>query len=86
MPFPPPEDLPDPGIEPKSPALAGGFFTTEPLEKPNLSLSLVIFHLLDSARLPSLLVSAAVVAVTLFYLHYCRSLLTSFFNSGLAPV
>ena len=31
FPFPPPEDLPDPGIEPRSPALAGGFFTTEPL-------------------------------------------------------
>ena len=34
MPFPPPGDLPDPGIEPMSPALAGGFFTTEPPEKP----------------------------------------------------
>ena len=30
LPFPPPGDLPDPGIEPASPALAGGFFTTEP--------------------------------------------------------
>ena len=29
MPFPPPGDLPDPEIEPKSPALAGEFFTTE---------------------------------------------------------
>ena len=28
--FPPPGDLPDPGIKPASPALAGGFFTTEP--------------------------------------------------------
>ena len=31
LPFPPPGDLPDPGIEPASlisPALAGGFFTT----------------------------------------------------------
>jgi len=31
LPFPPPEDLPDPGIEPVSPAgaaLAGGFLTT----------------------------------------------------------
>ena len=27
--FPPPGDLPDPGIEPVSPALAGGFFITE---------------------------------------------------------
>ena len=32
--FPSPGDLPDPGTEPGSPALAGGFFTTEPLEKP----------------------------------------------------
>ena len=31
--FIPPEDLPDPGIEPTSPALAGRFFTTEPPEK-----------------------------------------------------
>ena len=30
LPFPSPWDLPDPGIEPASPALAGGFFTTEP--------------------------------------------------------
>ena len=31
LPFPPPGELPDPGIEPPSPtslALAGGFFTT----------------------------------------------------------
>ena len=27
LPLPPPGDLPDPGIEPLSPALAGGFFT-----------------------------------------------------------
>ena len=35
-PFPSPGDLPDPGTEPVSPALAGGFFTTEPPEKPFL--------------------------------------------------
>ena len=28
LPFPSPGDLPDPGIKPASPALAGGFFTT----------------------------------------------------------
>ena len=28
--FPSPGGLPDPGIEPASPALAGKFFTTEP--------------------------------------------------------
>ena len=27
--FPPLEELPDPGIQPESSALAGGFFTTE---------------------------------------------------------
>ena len=35
MPFPPPGDLPDPGIESASPALAGEFFTTEPPGKPS---------------------------------------------------
>ena len=30
LPFPPPGDLPDPGIKLVSPALAGRFFTTEP--------------------------------------------------------
>ena len=38
LPFPPPGDLPDPGIDPKSPAspaLAGRFFTTEQPEKPS---------------------------------------------------
>ena len=34
LPFPSPADLPDLGIEPSSPAMAGGFFTTEPLGKP----------------------------------------------------
>ena len=29
----PPGDLPDPGIEPESPALTGRFFTAEQLEK-----------------------------------------------------
>ena len=32
--FPTPRDLPNPGIEPGSPALAGGFFTTEPPGMP----------------------------------------------------
>jgi len=34
LPFPSPEDLPNLGIEPMSPALAGIFFTTESLGKP----------------------------------------------------
>ena len=35
LPFPTPRDLPDPGIQPASPALAGRFFTTAP---PNPSI------------------------------------------------
>ena len=31
LPFPPPTNLPNPGIKPAFPALAGRFFTSEPL-------------------------------------------------------
>jgi len=34
--IPSPGNPPDPGIEPTAPALAGGFFTTEPPGKPSL--------------------------------------------------
>ena len=34
---PTPGDLPDPGIEPASLALAGGFFTTMPPGKPDVT-------------------------------------------------
>ena len=37
LPFPPPEDLPNPGIKPAShmsPAFVGGFFTTSDTWKP----------------------------------------------------
>ena len=34
LPCPPPGDLLNPGIEPGSPALAGGFFTTNAIWKP----------------------------------------------------
>ena len=35
LPFPSPGDLSDPGIESMFPALADGFFTTEPAGKPS---------------------------------------------------
>ena len=34
LPFPLPGDLPNPRIQPSSPALTAGFFTTEPPGKP----------------------------------------------------
>ena len=42
LPCPPPGDLPDPGIEPASPALAGRFFTTEPPGKPHNKFTFVL--------------------------------------------
>ena len=41
LPFPPPGDLPNLGIEPMSPAFAGEFFTIEPPGKPHI----IIKHL-----------------------------------------
>ena len=50
LPFPSPRDLPNPGIKPTSPALTGGFFTTEPLGKPIfLYLFFLIFKILGCA-------------------------------------
>ena len=47
LPFASLGDLPSPGIEPSSPALAGGFFTTEPPGK-----SLFNFQFLCESCLP----------------------------------
>ena len=58
LPFPIPEDLPDPGIEgiePMSPALAGRFFTTEPPGKlPYYSLCSSSSHLVSLTNDPSI--------------------------------
>jgi len=43
--FPSPGDLPHTGIEPASPALAGGFFTTEPPGKPKPRICVCIFFM-----------------------------------------
>ena len=48
--FPSPGDLPDPGIERASPALVGGFFTTEPPGKPQVHSTALI---LTSPSCPS---------------------------------
>ena len=38
LPFPPPRDLPNPEIEPRSPALQADSLPSEPPEKPNILL------------------------------------------------
>ena len=43
LPFPPPGNLPDPGIKSTSPALAGGFFTTVPPGKPKCKVVMLAF-------------------------------------------
>ena len=44
LPFPSPGNLPNQGIKPASPALAGRFFTTETLRKPLLTHTCVIWY------------------------------------------
>ena len=45
LPFPSPGDLPDPGIEPVSSALAGGFSTTEPPVRSQVTTFKSVFSL-----------------------------------------
>ena len=44
LPFLFPGDLPDPGMEPRSPALTGKFFTTEPPRKSIKKLKVVLYN------------------------------------------
>ena len=48
LPFPPPGDLPDPGIELTSPALAGGFFMTELPGDCKIYLQIFKHHLFET--------------------------------------
>ena len=50
LPFFPPQDLPDPGTKPLSPALAGRLFTTEPPGKPKNSVLMLCLIAYDRAR------------------------------------
>ena len=52
LPFPSPGDLPNLGMEPVSPPLAGRFFTTEPLGKPQIRGVEVYKTWLLSLRIP----------------------------------
>ena len=49
LPFSSAGDLPDPGILPMSPALAGGFFSTEPPGKPCMVSYRVLINIVPSA-------------------------------------
>ena len=47
FPFPSPGDLPDPGIKPASPLLAGRFFTSVPIWKTKFAMTNLLFCLLQ---------------------------------------
>ena len=57
LPFPPPGDLPDPGIKPASPALAGAFFTTEPPGRPSDDIKLPrMWNMTNTTSVPSMFI------------------------------
>ena len=51
LPFPSPGDLPDPGIESRYPALAGGFFTIEPSGSLRFSIGTSFFEIPDPSNI-----------------------------------
>ena len=70
LPFPTLEDLPNPGIEPRSPvspALAGGFFTTAPPGKPSEHCCLAIKTKKSTQFTQKFLVN---IRVAIFLTHY----------------
>ena len=72
LPCPSPGDLPDSGIEPAShmsPALAGGFFTTDLPEKPLLQLYLYQFLCIPAA-IPVFLISQQHNSTQTYYESY----------------
>ena len=52
VPFPFPREVPNPGIVPASPALAGGFFTTEPPGKHTFLYIALPVHITEKAMAP----------------------------------
>ena len=68
VPFPPPGDLPKPGIEPTSPALTGRFFTTKPPGKHFDLYTATLFHVLASTGKGLIPKQLLILRFRLFYL------------------
>ena len=72
LPFPSPGNLPYPGIEPTFPALAGGFFTTEP-PGPRHFLTWFKFHDQSKSTIANTLNSLGQISICiLFFLLFRR--------------
>ena len=66
LPFPPPGELSEPGIEPMSPALTGRFFTTEPPGKALSILYVVEYMCQPQFPILSLPLISVLVTISLF--------------------
>ena len=67
LPFPSPGDLTHPGTEPAFPALAGRFFTNEPLGKPgNVYMLVLITQFIPRSPFPSMSTSPFSPSESLF--------------------
>ena len=75
LPFPSLGDLPHSGIEPESPVLAGGFFTTEPPGKPLNSLAAPLIRMVRIRMVEMILI--IIVSFIEYFLNarYCSSIL-----------
>ena len=76
LPFPFSEDLPDLGIEPTSLELTGGFLTTEPLGKPNVTYVLEPFMVqaIESYGLPETILMCVQACQQLCSLQFLQCL------------
>ena len=85
LPFPPPRDLPNPGIEPASlvsPALAGRFFTAEPPGKP-----IIVYEASNISNLaPRNSLCIGVFSYNLKNIESLKKLFSFFFFEVLPPV
>jgi len=77
LPFPPPGDLPDPGIEstsPASPAQASRFFTTEPSGKPISNKCVPLFYLCSAQEWDK---NGIIQNATFWVCHFILSIILS---------
>ena len=71
LPFPPPGDLPDSGVKPTSPAspaLARGFFTTEPQGSPERSMDIYMHKHIQSGMIYNKLLTVELHMLILLFL------------------
>ena len=76
LPFLIPGDLPEPGIESVSPALAGGFFIAEPLEK--------YFHCTDTTFSLSICESMDIWIISPFFVTVMNNAARNILTQGFA--